>query len=390
MRKRTSLLGNTAIWLGASISVAEIMSGAYIASLGIQKGLTAILIGHIIGALLFYLCGRIGAESGRSAMDCAALSFGVQGAGIFACMNVMQLVMWSAIMLRVSARALTIITAGLIPTWGGSLLIGAAVAVWIFLGGAEIGRVNLITSAMLLVLTFFICSNFVISGNELSSSPVFQEISFGSAIELSLAVPLSWLPLVADYTSKAERPHFSNIVSTVVYTIGSTWMYSIGLMAALYSNNSDIVNLLVRTSIIRVSMLIVVLAAMTTTFLDACSAGISAQTVSKKYSIRLLALIAISIATLLSIVRPVENYDAFLYVIASVFVPMGSIMITDYFFLGKRETDKALDLGTMLLWAVGFVIYHLLMGSSSVVGCTIPLIILLSVIRFLTERSRGE
>ena len=81
--RRTSVLSNTAVWLGASISVAEIMAGAYIAPIGLQKGLLAIIIGHIIGGILFYLCGRIGAESGRCSMNCVALSFGPQGAGIF-------------------------------------------------------------------------------------------------------------------------------------------------------------------------------------------------------------------------------------------------------------------------------------------------------------------
>ena len=53
--KKTSLLNNSAVWLGASISVAEIMSGAYLAGMGLRRGLAAIVIGHLIGGLLFYL-----------------------------------------------------------------------------------------------------------------------------------------------------------------------------------------------------------------------------------------------------------------------------------------------------------------------------------------------
>ncbi|MDO5547978.1 MAG: putative hydroxymethylpyrimidine transporter CytX [Eubacteriales bacterium] len=388
--KKTSLLNNTAMWLGASISIAEIMSGAYIAGIGLKRGLAAIFIGHIIGGLLFYLCGRIGGESGRSSMDCAAFSFGTQGAGVFACINVLQLTAWTAIMLHVSAQALTTITSGLFPTWAWCLLIGLSVMAWVFAGGAEISRINLLASTLLLVLTFVMCQHVLQSGNGIAETVLhFNDLTFGSAIELSLALPLSWIPLVADYSSKAKQPHATNCLGTLTYTVGSIWMYSIGLMAALYCGHSDIIQLLVRTGIIRIPLLIVVLATMTTTFIEACSAGISAQTISKRYSVRFLALVVLILATIASIFVPLEQYDQFLFLIASVFSPMAAIMITDYFLLKKHQTEQILDLGSMLLWAVGFVLYWLLVSISGAVGSTVPLFLILGVIRFVTEKLRG-
>lgn len=388
--KKTSLLNNAAVWIGASFSVAEIMSGAYLAGIGLRRGLAAIVIGHLIGGLMFYLYGRIGAETGRSSMDCAAFSFGPQGAGLFAGMNVLQLTAWTAIMLHVSALALNAITGGMFPTWAWCLLIGLSVMAWVFAGGAEINRLNLLASTLLLILTFVMCQHVIQYGTNMTGAILyFPEMTFGSAIELSLALPMSWIPLVADYTGKAARPQLNNVMSTVIYTLGSGWMYAIGLLAALYCGHSDIIEILIRTGIVRIPLLIVVLATMTTTFIEACSAGISAQTISKRYSVRFLALVVLLVATVASIFVPLQEYDQFLILIASVFAPMAAIVITDYFLFGQRQTVQSLDLETMLLWAVGFVLYHLFMSIGGIVGSTVPMLVIVGVIRFVTERVRG-
>ena len=47
-----------------------------------------------------------------------------------------------------------------------------------------------------------------------------EAMSFGAAVELSAAMPLSWLPLISDYTSKAEKPVMASAVSAVIYGLG--------------------------------------------------------------------------------------------------------------------------------------------------------------------------
>ena len=59
--KHTSIFENGLIWFGAAVSIAEILTGTYFAPLGFQKGLAAIIVGHIIGCMMFFLAGLIGA-----------------------------------------------------------------------------------------------------------------------------------------------------------------------------------------------------------------------------------------------------------------------------------------------------------------------------------------
>ena len=90
--KRTSLWENGLIWFGAGVSIAEILTGTYLAPLGFGKGLAAILLGHFIGCFMLFFAGVIGGKVRKSAMETVKMSFGQKGSLLFAFLNVLQLV----------------------------------------------------------------------------------------------------------------------------------------------------------------------------------------------------------------------------------------------------------------------------------------------------------
>ena len=55
--RRTSIFENGLIWFGAGVSLAEILTGTYFASLGFSTGLLAIIIGHGNGKNEFWING---------------------------------------------------------------------------------------------------------------------------------------------------------------------------------------------------------------------------------------------------------------------------------------------------------------------------------------------
>ena len=103
--KKTSTFQNGLIWFGAGVSLAEILTGTAFAPLGMAKGFAAILLGHIIGCAMMLLAGLIGGRTGRSAMETVKMSFGQKGGLLFAFLNVLQLVGWTAIMIYDGALA---------------------------------------------------------------------------------------------------------------------------------------------------------------------------------------------------------------------------------------------------------------------------------------------
>ena len=76
---KTSVISNGLLWFGAGISIAEILTGMLVAPLGFRQGAAAIILGHIIGGLIMYGAGLIGARTGLSAMETVRLAFGRNG-----------------------------------------------------------------------------------------------------------------------------------------------------------------------------------------------------------------------------------------------------------------------------------------------------------------------
>lgn len=386
--KRTSIFENGLIWFGAGVSLAEILTGTAFAPLGFQKGILAIIIGHIIGCTMLFLAGVIGSKTRRSAMETVKMSFGQNGGVFFSFLNVLQLVGWTAIMIYDGALAAD----GVLNTgrWVWCLVIGALIIVWILVGITNLGKINTIAMAALFILTLVLCKVIFFSGAA-GNVDTSEAMSFGAAVELAVAMPLSWLPLISDYTREAEEPVKATAVSAVVYGIISCWMYVIGMGAAIYTGEYDIAQIMVKAGLGIAGLLIIVFSTVTTTFLDAYSAGISAESVFSKLNGKYAAVAVIVIGTVGAIVYPMDNITDFLYLIGSVFAPMIAIQIADFFILKRADSlSDAIDVTNIVIWIVGFVLYRYLMGVDIPVGNTLPDMAVTIVICVIIRKCMGS
>ena len=365
----TSLFENGLIWFGAGVSIAEILTGTYFAELGFKRALLAILIGHIIGCAMFFLAGVIGGKQRLSAMETAKNSFGRIGGQFFAIMNVIQLVGWTAIMIYDGALAANGIFS--IGSWVWCIVIGALIILWIMIGIADLGKLNTVAMAALFILTLVLCKVIFIDGS-ISSAAVSDGMSFGAAIELAVAMPLSWLPLIADYTREAEKPVKAAAVSTAVYGAVSCWMYIIGMGAALFTGESDIALIMVKAGLGVLGLIIVIFSTVTTTFLDAYSAGISQESITPKVKGKYVAVVVAAIGTVAAMIFPMDDITDFLYLIGSVFAPMIAIQIADYFIIHRDRREITVDVRNSIIWIIGFILYRLFMKMDIPVGNTLP------------------
>ncbi len=366
---RTSLFENGLIWFGAGLSIAEILTGTSFAPLGFGKGILAIIIGHIIGCLMLFCAGIIGGKERKSAMDTVTMSFGADGSKFFAFLNVLQLVGWTSIMIYDGALAAN----GIFNTgnWVWCLVIGALIILWVVIGITNLGKINTVAMAALFILTIIMCK--VIFFSDISGVKVSGDsMSFGAAVELAVAMPLSWLPLISDYTREAKEPVKATLVSTIVYGIVSCWMYIIGMGAAIFTGESDVAQIMVKAGLGIVGLLIVVFSTVTTTFLDAYSAGISSETILSKLNGKYVTIAVTVIGTVAAILFPMDDITDFMYLIGSVFAPMIAIQIADYFILKADKSSKKVDMINAVIWVIGFVLYRYLMTVDIPVGNTLP------------------
>ena len=385
--RHTSIFENGLIWFGAGVSLAEILTGTYFAPLGFAKGLSAILIGHLIGCVMLFLAGLIGGKVRKSAMETVNMSFGQKGSLLFAFLNVLQLVGWTAIMIYDGAIAASGIFDVSHIVW--CLVIGVLIILWILIGITNLGKINTVAMAALFVLTLILCKVIFFSGDPVGKIDG-ESMSFGAAVELSVAMPLSWLPLISDYTREAKEPVKATAVSAVVYGLVSCFMYIIGMGAAIYTGEYDIALIMVKAGLGIAGLLIIVFSTVTTTFLDAYSAGISSETLSSKFKGKYIAIIVTVIGTIGAIVYPMDNITSFLYLIGSVFAPMIAIQIADFFFLKSDRSSGSVDVINIVIWVIGFVLYRCLMHVDMPVGNTLPdmviTILLCVVVRKLVKK----
>ena len=367
----TSVFSNSLIWFGAGISIAEILTGSYFAPLGFSKGIAAILIGHAIGCALFFFTGYIGALSKKSSMETTRISFGKIGGSFFALLNVLQLVGWTGIMIYDGSLAANGIANS--SSWIWALVIGALIVLWILIGITNIGKLNLVAMTALFVLTLVLCKVIFFGKNAVVAiESAGESISFGAAVELAVAMPLSWLPLISDYTKDSAKPFAATLASTLTYFAVSCWMYIIGMGAALLTGTSDIAQIMLKAGLGIPALVIIVLSTVTTTFLDAFSAGISFRAIFKNANTKIVGVIVALVGTLAAVFYPMDNITDFLYLIGSVFAPMTAILIADFFVTKNESSKKRIDFVRIAIWVVGFILYRILMKYDIPCGNTLP------------------
>ena len=370
------------IWFGAGVSIAEILTGTYFASLGLRNALLTILIGHLIGCTLLFFAGYIGGKARKSAMETTKMSFGQKGGLFFALMNVIQLIGWTAIMIYDGALSANAIWKTGIWVW--ALVIGLLIILWIKIGITNLGKINTVTMTALFILTLVLCK-VIFFGNS-SAAPVSEGgLTFGAAVEMAVAMPLSWLPLISDYTKEAEKPFAATLTSSITYGIISCWMYIIGMGAALFAGTTDISLIMVRAGLGLAGLLIVVFSTVTTTFLDAYSAGISAESLTSRISGKTMGIFVAIIGTVGAMLFPMDDITNFLYFIGSVFAPMIAIMIAD-FLVKADDSGRDFQWVNLLVWLLGFCLYRYLMTVDFVLGNTFPDILITMIVALIARK----
>lgn len=386
MKKHTNIPANALIWFGAGVSLAEILTGTFFAPLGFRDGGIAIIVGHTIGCILLFLAGLIGARTRRSSMETVKMAFGARGGLLFAALNVLQLIGWTSIMIYDGALAAN--TAMHAGHWLWCAVIGVLIIVWIRIGILRIERVNAAAMMGLFLLTVLLCS-VIMQGSSAAPSGEGEAMSFAMALELSIAMPLSWLPLISDYTREAEKPTAAAAVSAVVYGLVSCWMYFIGMGAAILTGESDIAQIMLHAGLGAAGLGVVILSTVTTTYLDAYSAGVSSESIVRSVSGRTVGIGVTVFGTAAAALYPMDDITGFLYIIGSVFAPMIAVQIASYFILREDAAARSVHVINLVVWFIGFLCYRCLMTLDTPVGSTLPTMAITLVLAFAANRVWG-
>ena len=401
-----------ALWFSLGIGLLVAQAGALLVpGLSLPAALAAIGIGSVLGVALLALAGVIGTDTGLAAMSSLRLTLGVRGASVPAVINMVQLVGWGAfeiIVMRDSADALAKQAFGFSAPLVWTLLFGLfatllAVSgplsfvrrflrkygIWLLLAGAAWLTWNLLARQDL---------------GALLRRPGTGDMPFGSAIDLVVAMPLSWLPLIADYTRFGRRAGETFRGTLFGYGIANMWFYALGAVYGLAAGGGDA---LLTTALAQAgggfALLLVLIDEIDNAFADIHSAAVSTGTFWTRASVPWLSAAFGAVCTLIGVVVPMARYENFLLLIGSVFAPLFGVVLVDHFIVRRRRIDtQALGdpggaygysggwhVSAFAAWAIGFGAYQALNQWVPNLGATLPSLVI-GGLCYLVLAARGR
>jgi putative hydroxymethylpyrimidine transporter CytX len=368
-------LDTTLLWGNLSISLLVIVLGAFLVpALTLRDAFLAILVGALIGNLMLGLAGMIGADTRVPGMVQLRATFGHRGSYAPTVLNVVQNLGWSTfelIIISTAAAALSDRVFGFEARWLWALIFGA-IAVGLGLLG-PIGFVRRYVkkfAAWAVLISIGYLTWWVIDKSNLHafwSAPAEGSLTFGQGVDLVIGSVISWTPLAADYTRFTRNRRSAFWGTGLGYFVPTLWCFGIGCLLVLARNIATPEE--IPAAVLAGSAGILALLALTVdesdeAFADIYSTAVSIQNVLPRASQRLLIVLVGATATIGAIVIDLRNYETFLFLLGSVFVPLFGVLLADWLIAGAHYSRDdifsapAVRPELIAAWLIGFGLYQ--------------------------------
>src|SRR3954447_22898587 len=366
--RRLGVLDGLGLWGNLGVSLLLPVAAVYVVvpggSLAVTMG--AVVVGAVIGAILLGFGAAAGAREGVPAMVLLRGLLGRRTSYLPTALNVLQCVGWATFEVLIIAES----AARVLHTsrWPWVLVAGGLATLMAL---RPLGAVRLLSRYAVWASIAALGYLFV----RVLSAPLHpitgtDAASFWTAVDIVVALPVSWFPLAADYTRHARGVRAAFTGSSVGYGTATVVMFALGVLtlAAYGRGGMDVIGALLAVPLGLLALLLLVLLELDEAFANIYSTAISTQNIAAGVDRRILALAVGGIATLLALVFDITAYQAFLYLIGAVFVPLVGVFVVAYFVLPRGAWDVSEDAPArpllLLPWAAGFVAYQLTLPTS--------------------------
>jgi nucleobase:cation symporter-1, NCS1 family len=337
--------------------------GAGTPELSLMASLAAIVVGTVLGALAVAFAGLPGARTGAPAMVLLRGLLGRGGSYLPTVLNIAQLLGWATFELVTIATAAHVVAPAL-PRWGYVLIAGAATLLLTIrpLGAIRVLR-RYVTTAVMVVLAYLLA--------QLLTHPVQAPAhgtwsGFWIATDTVVAVGISFAPLAADYTRHSRTERAAVAGPLIGYTVTQILCYGIGLLAlvTVARDPSRIYGAFIALPLGSVGFAILATRELDQSFADVYSTAVSAQNLRPRWDRRVLAVVITTVATAGALILNIADYENFLLLLGSVFVPLFAVLVIDFFVVSRGHWDLSGHGPARWLmlasWAAGFITYQLI------------------------------
>jgi putative hydroxymethylpyrimidine transporter CytX len=368
-----------ALWGNLGISLLlPIVAAFLIPGLSFVQAVGAIVVGVVIGNLMLGYAGLIGAQTGAPAMVLMRPSLGRSGSYVPTVLNVLQNIGWGAFELLIIGTAAAAISqrvfgAGGRPMW--TIAFGAIVTLMAVGGPLVVVRRWISRYAVWLV----IASSVYLTIYVLRSAPLETFIdasgdgstTFWGGVDLVISMPISWIPLAADYTRFARSARAGFVGTSVGYAIAHAWFYFLGvilILSQVATNPENPTGFVAAVLAVPAGLLALGILAVDESdeaFANVYSASVSVQNAFPKLSQRKLSIGIGAICTVLAVAIPLVEYENFLLLIGAVFVPLFGVLAAHHAVVRRGYTHADIYEQTSAFrpwgataWLLGFIAYN--------------------------------
>jgi nucleobase:cation symporter-1, NCS1 family len=396
------LTDHMALWFSLGVGLLVMQVGAYLMpAMGTQAALLAIVVGSITGAGLLAWTAGIAAERGLSSAMLMSQTLGSGFARLPVVANVVQLVGWTAfelVVMREGTQAivkqLTGLDAPWVPVvatlfWGG-LLVLLAMGSMVTLVRRFVGRFGLpLVIASLVWLSYQFGLKLSAQGWEAFwNRPGAGGMSTIAAIDLVMAMPVSWLPLIADYARYGRSASGARRGTWIGYALANMWCYGLGVVVVSTSEPSaGLVATLLLAQGGLIALGLILIDEMDNAYGDVHSGAVSLNFLSPRGSLPMWGMVMAAVAVAAAMVLPMHSLEPFLLLLSSVFVPLFGVVISQLSG-GRQPAERQVDGAAAALWVIGIAVFHISPKFFPDFGAAIPALVVTLGLGTLLRRLR--
>ena len=399
---------HASLWFSLGVGLLVMQIGAYLVpAVGSRDAAIAIVLGSLVGSGLLAWTAKLGCDSGLTSAGLMHATYGSYFARLPVVLNIAQLIGWTTFELVVMRDGTAAIgkqsfgltldgTGGMVAT---TLLWGAVLT--LLLAGSMTTLVRKIISrfglplviASLVWLTWQFGGQLRTQGfDAFWARPGNGSMGMLSAMDLVIAMPVSWLPLVADYARHGRSGRSAMSGTWLGYAVANIWCYALGVMVVSVAQpDASLVSalLLAQGGLIALSLILV--DEIDNAYGDVYSGAVSAHSIKPSLTIRQWGLGLAVLCTGLALVLPMHSLEPFLLLLSSVFVPLYGVIL-GRLGVGKPRfavPQRKVDITAALLWLAGIAAYHALANWAPQWGAALPTLAFTFTLAWLTRAKQS-
>ena len=395
---------HAALWFSLGVGLLVMQIGAYLVpAVGAQQALLVIVAGSILGSGLLAWASKLGCDTGLSSAGLMHATYGSSFARLPILLNIVQLIGWTTFELVVMrdgtvaiARQAGGFTASFWPVlatllWGGvllALLSGSMVT----LVRRFIGRFGL---PLVILSLIWLSWQFIEKASAQGLSTLWNRPGTGgmstlSALDLVIAMPVSWLPLVADFARHGRSGKNALRGTWLGYAIANIWCYSLGVLVVMTTPSTDLVAALLLAQGGLIALGLILIDEVDNAYGDLYSGSVASHSLKPGWSVRRWGVLMCVACTLLALVLPMHSLEPFLLMLSSVFIPLYGVILarlSGATGVPDLMASRKVDASAVAIWFSGVACYHLLAQFAPTWGSALPTLALTFLLARLTRES---